>query len=125
MLAASIGARPQAHVAYRREASVDPSSDNVRVTLDRDGRTEPLFTTEMQNPSLPFGSRVILELKFTDRFPDGFRDLVEYFDLVQCGAAKYNEGLAGIPEMGSSHTGDFRERPSTRGALFPSQFDSD
>ena len=64
-LASQMQARPVAHVAYLREAYVDPVSDNVRVTLDRTVRTEsrhePVFTTQINNPSLPFGDRVILE----------------------------------------------------------------
>jgi len=36
---------------------------------------------------------VILELKFTARYPKWFRDLVETFDCVQMGAAKYSEGI--------------------------------
>ena len=48
----------------------------------------------MKNPSLPFGHRVILELKFTDRFPDWCRHIVEHFGLMQCGAAKYADGVA-------------------------------
>jgi hypothetical protein len=114
-LAQRLHAQPIAHVAYLREAYVDPVSDNVRVTLDRDVRTEarfePTFSTKMANPSLPFGDRVILELKFTDRFPDWCRRLVERFGLMQCGAAKYCEGLAGLPEFSVSHAGDFRESP--------------
>jgi hypothetical protein len=110
-----IHARPMAHVAYLREAYVDPVSDNVRVTMDRAVRTEarftPTFSTRMENPSEPFGNRVILELKFTDRFPDWCRRLVERFHLMQCGAAKYCEGLAGLPTFGVSHAGDFREAP--------------
>lgn len=108
-----IQARPLAHVAYLREAYVDPRSDHVRVTLDRAVRTEarlkPVFATTMHNPSLPFGERVILELKFTDRFPAWCRELVETFGLMQCGAAKYCEGMAGLPEFGVGHAGDFRE----------------
>lgn len=114
-LVESLKAKPLAHVAYLREAYVDPVSDNVRVTLDRQVRTElrreATFSTEMKDPSLPFGDQVILELKFTDRFPNWCRDLVEHFGLVQCGAAKYCEGLAGLPSMGLSHAGDFREAP--------------
>lgn len=117
-LADGLQARPLAHVAYLREAYVDPGNDNVRVTLDRAVRTEArpraVFTTEMHNPSLPFGDRVILELKFTDRFPDWCRHIVEHFGLMQCGAAKYCEGLAGLPEYGVSHAGDFREQPGKR-----------
>jgi hypothetical protein len=114
-LSSRLQARPLAHVAYLREAYVDPISDNVRVTLDRAVRTEarfePVFTTAMQDPSLPFGDRVILELKFTDRFPNWCRSMVERFGLMQCGAAKYCEGLAGLPGFHVGHAGDFRERP--------------
>jgi len=114
-LATRLHARPVAHVAYLREAYVDPVSDNVRITLDRSVRTEarlePTFSTAMNNPSLPFGDRVILEVKFTNRFPDWCRTMVERFGLMQCGAAKYCEGLAGLPEFEVSHAGDFRERP--------------
>ncbi len=115
-----IGAVPQAHVAYLREAYVDPMSDNVRITFDRSVRTEPRheinFSTDMKEPSLPFGERVILELKFTDRFPNWLRNLVERFGIMQCGAAKYAEGLAGHPAYGVSHAGDFRELPSKKNA---------
>ena len=111
-----IGALPQAHICYQREAYVDPVSDNVRVTFDRAVRTEPRhdinFNTELKDPSLPFGDRVILELKFTDRFPNWLRSLVSRFSLMQCGAAKYAEGLAGHAAFGVSHAGDFRESPS-------------
>jgi hypothetical protein len=118
-----IGAVPQAHVCYQREAYVDPVSDNVRVTFDRHVLTEPrkrpTFETAMVDPSRPFGNRVILELKFTDRFPDWLRHVVESFNIMQCGAAKYAEGIAGIPTFGVSHAGDFREAPRRRGTLDP------
>ena len=111
-----IGAVPQAHVAYQREAYVDPMSDRVRITFDRKVCTEPRhvisFDTAMKEPSMPFGDRVILELKFTDRFPNWLRELIERFGLMQCGAAKYCEGLAGHSSFGVSHAGDFRELPS-------------
>jgi hypothetical protein len=113
-----IQAVPQAHVCYQREAYVDPFQDAVRVTFDRSVLTEGRFTasfkTEMVNPSRPFGDEVILELKFTDRFPNWCRTLVEKFGLMQCGAAKYCEGLAGLPGFGVSHAGDFRELPNKR-----------
>lgn len=118
-LATKINAMPQAHVCYQREAYVDSVSDAVRVTLDRnvftEVRTEATFETAMRDPSRPFGNRVILELKFTDRFPDWLRHMVERFGLMQCGAAKYCEGLAGLPGMGLSHAGDFREAPARKG----------
>lgn len=116
-----IGAVPQAHVGYLREAYIDPVSDNTRVTFDRQVMTEPrstpTFATAMKEPSRPFGNRVILELKFTDRFPDWLRHVVESVGLIQCGAAKYAEGLAGLPQFGVNHAGDFREAPRSRSVV--------
>jgi hypothetical protein len=111
-LASRLQAHPTAHVAYLREAYVDPVSDAVRVTFDRqvraETRTQPTFSTEMTSPACPFGEVVILELKFTNRFPDWLRRLVEHFGLMQCGAAKYCEGLGGLPEYEVAHAADFR-----------------
>jgi hypothetical protein len=111
-LAEHLHAAPTAHVAYLREAYVDAVNDAVRVTFDRNVRAEtrraPSFNTQMENFSQPFGNTVILELKFTDRYPDWFRRLIERFDLMQCGAAKYCEGLGGLPEFHVSHAADFR-----------------
>jgi hypothetical protein len=36
---------------------------------------------------------LVLELKFTDRYPQWFRELVEHFNCIQGGAAKYAEGI--------------------------------
>ncbi len=90
-------AQPVSHVAYEREAWVLPESNAVRVTLDRSTRCEPdpqaRLLINMDEPTYVFGNQVILELKFTDRFPNWFRELVEAFDLMQCGAAKYVDGI--------------------------------
>ena len=90
-------ARPKAHVAYLREAYIHPDHDDCRVTFDRDvrveARTEAIFTTDMVSPAHPFAPEVILELKFANRYPDWFRSLVRHFNLLQCGAAKYCEGI--------------------------------
>lgn len=97
-----IDARPKVHIGYQREAWVHPNNNSVRVTMDRDvcAAPQPLahFSTEMHNPWKPFGREVILELKFTNRFPDWFGELVRRFKLMQCGAAKYCEGVAAIGE---------------------------
>ena len=92
----SIQATPKVHVAYLREAWVDPESDRVRVTFDREvqGEYEPLprFCTRFrEEPVNPFRNQVILEIKFTNRFPDWANALVERFDLWRTGAAKYCE----------------------------------
>jgi hypothetical protein len=94
-----IHARPKVHIAYLREAYVS-DDDSFRVTMDRkvsaEVNIEGVLKTRMTEPRLCFGDDVILELKFTNRFPDWYRDLVEAFDLMQCGAAKYAEGVQNI-----------------------------
>jgi hypothetical protein len=47
---------------------------------------------------LIWGKDIVLELKFTNRFPDWFRELVRVFGLRQCGAAKYVDGVATLGE---------------------------
>jgi hypothetical protein len=95
-----LDARPKVHVAYLREAWTHPENNSARVTFDREvcaeARFVPSFKTTMVDPVKTFGNVVILELKFTDRFPVWFRNLVEHFDLFQCGAAKYCDGAEGI-----------------------------
>ena len=48
----------------------------------------------MLRPVYPFGERRVLELKFTNRFPDWFRHLVQHFNLLQTGAPKYCGSVA-------------------------------
>lgn len=90
-------AKPKAHVAYLREAWISRHDNSVRVTMDREVRCDPepttRLSTKMVNPVLVFGNMVILELKFTNRFPDWFRELTRVFGLMQCGAAKYVDGV--------------------------------
>jgi hypothetical protein len=109
-LAAHIGAKPRAHISYRREAWVQPDDNSVRVTLDRDVlcsvETGHDLKTDVSRPCPVFGSRVVLELKFTGRFPDWFGELVRVFNLHQGAAAKYADGVALMGEgMFSPATG--------------------
>jgi len=104
-------ARPKVHVAYFREAYMTRDDNSVRLTLDREVRAEPQpppakeegqvvnLSTTMQNPTLIWGHDVVLEAKFTDRFPNVFRDLVRIFGLRQCGAAKYVDSVATLGEF--------------------------
>ena len=95
-----LGASPKVHVGYQREAWVDPRGSHVRVTFDRHVRAEAAPTaqirTEMAQPVETFGRQVILELKFTNFFPLWFRALVERFDLMRTGAAKYCDAVERI-----------------------------
>ena len=109
-------AKPKAHIAYLREAWISPRDNSVRVTMDRDVKLEPKsaarLSLDMGKPVIVFGKEVVLELKFTDRFPDWFRELVRVFGLIQCGAAKYVDGatMMGFEKFSCSGLG--RERLS-------------
>jgi hypothetical protein len=106
-------ARPKVHVAYFREAYMQPDDNSFRLTIDREVRVAPVpppspekeqsgpavrLSTAMENPILIWGRDVVLEFKFTKRFPDLFRDLLRIFGLRQCGAAKYVDGVASLGE---------------------------
>jgi SPX domain protein involved in polyphosphate accumulation len=97
-------AKPKAHVAYHREAWVSAHDNSTRVTMDRQTRFvfEPatLLRTELHQPLDVFPNSVVLELKFTGRFPDWFKELVRCFNLWQCSAAKYADGVTLLMESG-------------------------
>ena len=110
-LQTSYGAKPKAHVRYLREAWVSPADNSVRVTMDRDVRFNAQFDgrlstdmasfisvigskVDMASFISVFGAKVVLEIKFTNRFPDWFKEFVRLFNLRQCSAAKYAEGVA-------------------------------
>jgi hypothetical protein len=101
-LLANLEASPKAHIAYLREAWISRFDNSVRVTMDRDVRCDPepsaRLSTHMVQPTSVFGNKVILELKFTNRFPDWFKELVRVFGLMQCGAAKYVDGVTLVGE---------------------------
>ena len=86
LLQNQINARPKAHNSYLREAWVSPNDNSVRVTFDRDVRIEPCFlaeaVTQMARPARVFPESVILELKFTTRFPNWVRAMVRRFNLM-------------------------------------------
>jgi hypothetical protein len=92
----NLNAQPKMHVAYLREAYVSSFNNEFRITMDRQVRVQPRFegvlTTKMENPFICTDDIVILELKFTGRFPNWYRDLVQVFHCFQCGAAKFVEG---------------------------------
>jgi hypothetical protein len=89
---------PVAHVRYEREAWISPTDNSVRVTMDRQVMISPeftaRFTSQMDDAVCVFGQLVVLELKFTGRFPDWFKQLVRIFNLKQGSASKYADGIA-------------------------------
>src|SRR5690606_27071260 len=82
---------------------------------DRNVQADPeptaRLSTEMTRPILVFGNKVVLELKFTNRFPDWFKELVRVFGLMQCGAAKYVDGVANLGEHVVTRAFAFDVRP--------------
>lgn len=124
LLMMQLHAIPMTHIFYMREAYVS-DDDEVRVTMDRDVFIEPNPTgrikTVMQDPVHAYRGLVILELKFTNRHPNWFRELVRVAGTMQTGAAKYVSGInllghraLGVPEavleeeslLSSPHPGD-------------------
>jgi SPX domain protein involved in polyphosphate accumulation len=93
-----IGAQPRTRVGYLREAWVSREDNSVRVTMDRQVRSKEQshgeLSTDFAGAVAPFEPDVILEIKFTSRYPDWLRELVQAFGAVQCGAAKYADGVA-------------------------------
>ncbi|MBN2476081.1 MAG: polyphosphate polymerase domain-containing protein [Pirellulales bacterium] len=95
-LGSSIGATGSVYVSYRREAYVSPTSNTVRVTFDRLLLGSPYepgsplsLPTRGVSPEVGNADRVILELKFTDRFPQWMGDLVQTFNLYRVSVPKY------------------------------------
>jgi hypothetical protein len=99
-LMTGLHATPRVHIFYKREAYVS-DDDTVRVTMDRDVFAEPHFAwqvkTKMVKPVESYRGVVILELKFTNRYPNWFRELVRVANATQCGAAKY---VSSVMELG-------------------------
>jgi hypothetical protein len=99
-----LNARPKLHNRYSREAWVSPHDNSVRVTFDREVHVEPFFRAEavtaMSNPLHIYSDVCILELKFTNRFPDWFKDLVRSFNLMRSAAAKF---AGAVLFMGEHH----------------------
>jgi len=92
-LARNINADGCAYVLYRREAYVSPESDDLRVTFDRD-LVGGLYhaATELEIPKngvRPRVGGVVLELKFTDRFPAWMHELAQLFNLQRTSVPKY------------------------------------
>jgi hypothetical protein len=84
--------------------------------MDRSVAAEPnleyAIKTEMKKPALSFQNLVILELKFTNRFPDWFRELVRVCNIMQCGASKYVESIGALGHRRLGATGAVMEEES-------------
>lgn len=97
-----LNARPKAHNCYMREAWVTHADNSVRVTFDRQVQMSPCFharaSTTIKAPARAFPDHTIIEIKFTNRFPNWLQDLVESLNLVRTSASKYVQGILAAGE---------------------------
>ncbi len=101
-----IGAQPAAYTSYMREGYEPRDSNIVRVTFDRRLRAGTydgvLSVAGLEKWSRPHVGEVVLELKFTDRFPDWMHELVQWFDLERTSVPKYVECVTLVGRDSSS-----------------------
>ncbi|NLX04619.1 MAG: polyphosphate polymerase domain-containing protein [Phycisphaerae bacterium] len=88
-----IKAKPVIRVRYMRQAFESLAGDPVRITFDRDLSMQVTQRAELQmagegwrRVTMP---GVILEIKFTGRYPAWLNGMVRRFDLMQRSVAKY------------------------------------
>lgn len=97
-----LNATPRLHNHYEREAWVSPHDNSVRITFDRNIRVEPYFgdhaVTAMTRPVPIYSEFVVLEVKFTTRFPNWFNAMVGRFNLMRGAAMKYSGGVDVVGE---------------------------
>lgn len=116
-LSAQLRARGHVIVSYRREAWVSPENESIRLTFDRQLVATP-FRGELVEGDFDRGIKppiggVVLELKFTQRYPDWMRELVRVFDLRRTSMPKYVECLYSLDELRGPRRG--RETLEVRG----------
>jgi hypothetical protein len=99
-----VGADGHAYVSYEREAYASPD-ERVRVTCDRRIRSAPYHHVfklpapdEWAYPPVP---GVVLELKFTERFPTWMGDMVHALNLQRGPMAKYVACIGSEPSLQS------------------------
>jgi hypothetical protein len=91
----SINAKPIARIRYIREAYENDTSHTVRITFDRNicYNVSTLPDVSFNGGSWQYNSislnGVLLEIKFTDRYPAWLNKMVRYFDLQQQSISKY------------------------------------
>jgi hypothetical protein len=95
-----INARAAAYISYQREAYVSPDSDQIRVTFDRRITVARYLSKPclaIPKATVPVDMQgVVLEMKFTDRFPNWMRQMVRAIELWRCPSAKYVAGVRAI-----------------------------
>lgn len=100
----SIKARPVILIRYMRQAYEDDSENRVRITFDRrlayNVTTKPKVTLNGQSWQHHLLGSVILEIKFTDRYPAWLSRMVECFNLRQRSMSKYATSIQDACSLG-------------------------
>lgn len=89
-----IDARPAAYTSYQREAYVSIQDESCRVTFDRlikGGPWRREIKADRDGWLATDINHVVLELKFTHRFPMWMRELSHHFQLQRTSVPKYVE----------------------------------
>jgi hypothetical protein len=93
-----IDAHPAAYTSYWREGYETAEGNAVRVTFDRELRGGifhgSLSVADLESWAEPEVGGVVLELKFTDRFPQWMHTLAEMFALERTSMPKYVKCVA-------------------------------
>ena len=102
---ASIGARPVVRTRYQRQAFESIVDNTVRVTFDRNLSCNVTSAPDVGLDGqgwhrLPLNS-VILEIKFTGRYPAWLGQMVKYFNLRQQSVSKYVHSIKRASLLGS------------------------
>ncbi|MCD6393741.1 MAG: polyphosphate polymerase domain-containing protein [Planctomycetes bacterium] len=99
-----IGAKPMVLVRYMRQAFEGDSDNRVRVTFDRQ-----IYFKISRKPKVELNSRgwqsarldcVVLEIKFTAKYPAWLSNMVKVFDLKRGGMSKYASSVKKSCDMG-------------------------
>jgi hypothetical protein len=96
-------ARPAAYTSYLRAGYEPSGNNNVRVTFDRQIRagrfTGKLSALNVELWPMVAVPGVVLELKFTDRFPNWMHELTQLFDLKRGSMPKYVECVTLLKDL--------------------------
>ena len=102
----SLNARPLMLVKYDRQAFEGDTANRVRITFDRNLQYKSVISPEVQvhGPGwqrVPYNF-VILEIKFTQRFPAWLSNMVKCFDLKQKAFSKYASTIEQSNALGAT-----------------------
>ncbi|HIJ67185.1 MAG TPA: polyphosphate polymerase domain-containing protein [Planctomycetes bacterium] len=99
-----INAVPAIRIRYKRKAFEDDSDNRVRVTFDRwlchNAESEPIVLYNGAGWQRHKFNNVILEIKFTARYPAWLSRMVKYFDLRRESISKYATSVKHACSMG-------------------------